>query len=104
MNPYCNATGVGLIPYSTLSGGRLARPVGVETPRTQMAKGSPFETKLSDVDTEIITRVQELAKKKGWAPAQVALAWMDKKVASPIVGIQNVRSLSQISRTYVLSD
>ena len=90
MIPYCNAHGIGIIPWGPLHAGDLARPLGQTTARTEQAKGGPFERPHSEVDKIIIGRVDELAKKKGWTTGQVALAWIDTKVSSPIVGLSSV--------------
>lgn len=34
----------------------------------------------------MIERVEELAKKHGWKMSTVALAWINKRVTSPIIG------------------
>ena len=90
MIPYCNAHGIGLIPWGPLHAGDLARPVDATSARKEATKGSIYERKLKDVDVAIIGRVKEVAEKKGWTMGQVALAWIDKKVSSPIVGISSV--------------
>jgi aryl-alcohol dehydrogenase-like predicted oxidoreductase len=56
----------------------------------QTVKGGPFELARSEADHEINKRVEEVAKRKGWSMAEVALAWVDSKVASPIVGVNSV--------------
>jgi aryl-alcohol dehydrogenase-like predicted oxidoreductase len=91
VNPYCNFSGVGIIPWGPLADGLLARPLGAaDTKRAEAGKGGPFERKLTKEDEEIIKRVEEVAKKKGWKLNQVALSWIGTKVASPIVGISSV--------------
>jgi len=91
MNRYCNATGVGLIPWSPLYRGHLARPVDSEA--TERSKTRAVT--LSPADETIIGRVEEIAKKKDWAMAQVALAWIIQKNTIPIVGFSNVARLTQ---------
>ena len=49
----------------------------------------------SEADIEVINRVEELAKKHRWTMAQVALVWVGKKVASPIVGVSSVSERSR---------
>lgn len=44
---------------------------------------------------EIIRRVEELAKKKGWTMAHVALAWTLKRVTSPIIGFSSVNRMDE---------
>ncbi|KAJ7239263.1 NADP-dependent oxidoreductase domain-containing protein [Mycena rebaudengoi] len=95
MIPYCQEHGIALIPWGPLAAGALARPLGVETARTAAAKGTPFEDKFSDADKAIIGRVEELAEKKGCAMSQIALAWVQLKVDSPIVGISSIQRLEE---------
>jgi len=44
---------------------------------------------------EIINRVEELAKKKGWTMAQVALAWTIPQVSSPIIGFSSEKRIDE---------
>lgn len=98
MIPYCKATGVGLIPWSPLARGHLARSPSkeVETarksnePNAEQAEklGHPmFKLGFTEVDRAIIARVEEIAEKKGWSMATVGLAWINGKVDAPIVGL-----------------
>jgi aryl-alcohol dehydrogenase-like predicted oxidoreductase len=90
VNPYCNFSGVGIIPWGPLADGLLARPLGdVDTKRSE---SYPFVRKVTKEDEEVIKRVEEIAKKKGWKLSQVALSWIGTKVSSPIVGIGSVSS------------
>ncbi|KAH7100755.1 Aldo/keto reductase [Auriculariales sp. MPI-PUGE-AT-0066] len=97
MIPYCNFNGIGLIPWGPMQGGTLARPIseGESSVRVQSMKGLPWATENSDPDKEIVKRVEELAKRKGWSMAEVALTWVNSKVASPIVGISSISRLDQ---------
>lgn len=91
MNKYCHETGVGLIPWSPLYGGYLARPL--ESEKTLRANATPRP--LNDVDSEIIKRVGELAEKKGWTRSQVALAWIIQKGTILIVGFSSMKRLDE---------
>ncbi|KZO96984.1 Aldo/keto reductase [Calocera viscosa TUFC12733] len=95
MNKYCDYSGVGLIPWGPLAAGQLARPLGETSVREDSAKGSPFEMKKLDADKEIINRVEKLAKQKGWSMGQVAQAWINTKVSSPIIGFSSVKRLEE---------
>jgi aryl-alcohol dehydrogenase-like predicted oxidoreductase len=98
MNAYCNHAGIGIIPYSPLSDGHLARPIGTgQSTRLSVVKGSPFERHFTESDKTIINRVEELAKKKNVPMAQIALAWVQTKCTSPIVGINKVSSVPHAS-------
>ncbi|CAG7558749.1 unnamed protein product [Fusarium equiseti] len=92
---YCNDTGVGLIPWAPLCRGHLARPPKDfgSTDRSKGEKESSGE--LSEVDNKIIGRVMEIAEKRGWAMAEVALAWIGERVTSPIIGFSSVERIDQ---------
>jgi aryl-alcohol dehydrogenase-like predicted oxidoreductase len=90
MLPLCVAEGIGVIPWSPLARGRLAR--GAEPSKTTREKTDAFDKKLyqatEEVDRQVIERVDDIAKKRGVPPAQVALAWLLQKpgITAPIVG------------------
>jgi 1-deoxyxylulose-5-phosphate synthase len=78
--------GVGRIPWSPLAKGRLARPWGEHTQRSDADPvGRRF---FGDGDQPIIDAVHQIAEARGIPMAQVALAWVLKNpvVAAPIVG------------------
>ena len=50
---------------------------------------------MSEADVKTIGRVQELAEKKGWKMSQVALAWINKRIASPIIGFSSVERMDE---------
>jgi aryl-alcohol dehydrogenase-like predicted oxidoreductase len=54
----------------------------------------------------IVKRVQEVAEKKGWKMGQVALAWINKRVSSPIIGFTNVEEMDEAlgARGKILSE
>ncbi|KAI0746368.1 NADP-dependent oxidoreductase domain-containing protein [Daedaleopsis nitida] len=95
MLDYCKYKGIGVVAYSPLMDGHLARPVGTETSRTKSIAGTPFEKPRRDSDKKIIQRVEELAKKKNWKMSQVALAWVASKVTSPIVGANTAARIQE---------
>lgn len=51
-------------------------------------------------------RVEELAQKHGWKMSHVALAWINKRVASPIIGFSSVERMDEAleARDKVLSE
>ena len=92
MNKFCLETGVGLIPWGPLSHGQLARPHHANGSTTRSA-GKPA---LPEADVSIISRVEELAKRKGWKMGHVALAWLSHKgISSPICGFSSVARLDE---------
>jgi aryl-alcohol dehydrogenase-like predicted oxidoreductase len=90
MLPLCVAEGVGVIPWSPLARGRLARPWKAEsTPREQSdAFGKKLYQATEQADRAIVDKVCEIADKRGIPRAQVALTWMLQKpgITAPIVG------------------
>ncbi|KAF3931484.1 hypothetical protein ABW19_dt0204683 [Dactylella cylindrospora] len=103
MNRFCNDTGVGLVPWAPLARGHLAR-APAETGKTTRSAGektlsaagwSQFKIGYEESDREIIKRVQELAEKKGWKMSNVALAWINKRVSSPIIGLSKIERLDE---------
>lgn len=98
MNKFCNATGVGLVPWSPLNRGHLARPAkdfGTTTRSEAEQEFSMFGNGRGDADLEIVKRVEEIAHKRGWKMAHVALAWTNKRVTSPIIGFSSVDRMEE---------
>ena len=78
--------GVGSIPWSPLAKGRLARPWGTQTARSDTDPiGRRF---FAANDQPIAEAVQQVAEARGVPMAQVALAWVlhNPVVTAPIVG------------------
>jgi len=94
----CREEGIGVIPWSPLARGRLARPWEPE-PGTTRAKSDGFGQllydKTRDADRSVVERVGRIAGERGLPQAQVALAWLLHKpgVTSPIVGATKMSHL-----------
>ena len=91
MIPQCIDMGVGVLPWSPLARGLLAGNRTRAGDRlTVRAQTDPFGDSLytPDVDFAVVDRVAEVARERGVAPAQVALAWLLHRpgVTAPIVG------------------
>ncbi|OTB06799.1 hypothetical protein M426DRAFT_54504 [Hypoxylon sp. CI-4A] len=98
VNRFCNDTGVGLIPWAPLCRGHLARPPTVygTTERSKLEKDTtPGAHGTVEPDLTIISRVQEIAEKKGWKMSHVALAWINKRVTSPIIGFSSIERINE---------
>ncbi|MDP6372170.1 MAG: aldo/keto reductase [Vicinamibacterales bacterium] len=100
MMPLCHAEGIGVIPWSPLARGFLAgnrrKADGGETSRAKsdkFAQGMYYD----DQDFAIVDRVVDVAKARGVAPAQIALAWVLRQpgVTAPIVGASKLAQLDQ---------
>jgi aryl-alcohol dehydrogenase-like predicted oxidoreductase len=73
----------------------LARPIGSSSTRADTSKGTVFERKISTSEQEIVSRLEELAKRYNCKMSQVALAWMNNKIASPIVGMNSIERMEE---------
>ena len=99
MLPLCRAEGIGVIPWSPLARGRLARPWETQ-PTTERGASDQFGKNLygrmQDADRAIVERVHEVANQRGLPAAQVALAWMLSKpgITAPIVGATKPKHLA----------
>jgi aryl-alcohol dehydrogenase (NADP+) len=86
MIPLCRDEGIGVVPWSPLARGRLARPWDE---RTERSAADEFGQRLyGEADRPIVDAVGALAERRGLPRAQVALAWLlaQPGVDAPIVG------------------
>jgi 1-deoxyxylulose-5-phosphate synthase len=90
MLPLCQSEGIGVIPWSPLARGRLARPSNAEaTNRSEKDQyGARIYANLAESDRQIIDEVGKIAARRNVARAQVALAWLlgKSQITAPIVG------------------
>ena len=89
MLPLCIDQGVGVIPWSPLARGRLARPWGEDTPRIASdVFGATLFAKTQDNDRQVASALAAVAAARGASRASVALAWLLRKpgVTAPIIG------------------
>ncbi len=86
----CQEEGIGVIPWSPLARGRLARPSSADsTKRLETDQfGKTMYAGTEEADRKVIDAVAAMAGRKGVPQASLALAWMLTKpyVDSPIVG------------------
>jgi aryl-alcohol dehydrogenase-like predicted oxidoreductase len=96
MLPLCREEGIGVLPWSPLARGRLARDWDEVTERIQTDDfGKGLYVAAVDSDRKIVDKVGEIARRRGVPHAQVALAWVIQKpgVTAPIVGASKPRHL-----------
>jgi aryl-alcohol dehydrogenase-like predicted oxidoreductase len=86
MLPLCIDQGIGVIPWSPLARGRLARAWDETTNRSE--KDEFGRTLYTDDDRPIVDEVGDIAARRGVSRAGIALAWMLRKpgIVAPIVG------------------
>ena len=102
MIPLCVEEGVGVIPWSPLARGRLARTTPSPSSGTTRADSDTYAVDLYDSpsDQSVIEAGRRVAKELGVAPSEVALAWLLQKpgVSAPIVGATKIEHLESAVR------
>jgi aryl-alcohol dehydrogenase-like predicted oxidoreductase len=97
MVPLCKDQGVGLIPWSPLARGKLARPPeATATKRSETDRYSTFlYGNVAAADARVLAALDTLAQKRKVPHAQVALAWLLGRggVTAPIVGATKMHHL-----------
>ncbi|MFZ0499184.1 MAG: aldo/keto reductase [Steroidobacteraceae bacterium] len=94
----CASEGVGVIPWSPLARGRLARSSAAGTSSVR-AKTDEYAKQLytatAEADRKVVDAVDRLAARRGVSNAQIAIAWLLSKsvVTAPIVGATQLRHL-----------
>ncbi len=98
MLPLCLEEGIGVIPWSPLARGKLARSAD-QKEITERANsdvyGKTLYEKTEAADEKVIECVTEVSKARGISQAQVSLAWLLSKpaVTAPIVGATKIKHL-----------
>jgi aryl-alcohol dehydrogenase-like predicted oxidoreductase len=97
MNPLCVEKGVGIIPWSPLARGRLARTTPSAVEGTTRADVDQYARDLYDSpsDLDVINANRTVASDLGVPPSHVALAWLlsTPGVAAPIIGATKMEHL-----------
>lgn len=102
--PLCRAEGLGIVPWSPLARGHLARPAARfhDHEATLRAETDEYGQRLygGPGDREIIGAVEAIAESRGVSMAEVALAWLLSKsyVTAPIVGATKLEHLDTAIR------
>ncbi len=89
MLPLCADEGIGTIVWSPLARGRLTRPWGEATTRSETDTfAGLLYTATEESDRAIVEALRLVAEQRGVGPAQIALAWLRRNpvVTAPIVG------------------
>lgn len=109
MIPFCKKLVLGsvtCIPWSPIARGLLSRPLEAQSDlgSSRGATDVVFQRlglkSLSEADSEIIKRVEEVAKKHRVSMAIVATAWVLSKGHAPIVGINSVERVEDILKSF----
>lgn len=87
MLPLCREDNIALTPYSALAGGRLSKHPGETSKR--LSEDSYAKLKYGSTEEQdaiIVSRVAELAEKRGVSMTEISLAWLLTRVTAPVVG------------------
>ncbi|PVH89892.1 aldo-keto reductase-like protein [Cadophora sp. DSE1049] len=99
MIPYCRDVGVGLIPWSPIARGALARPFtdrSTKREKTDAYLNNMIRSKENEIDKQVIGRVEEIAKKHGVSMTTIATAWcLSKDSVNPIIGLSSKERIDQ---------
>ncbi len=97
MLPLCEAEGIGVLPWSPIARGYLARPPQ-EKEATARGEIDDYSRKLYNYPEadRIIEATGEVAEARGVSMAQIALAWLlaSPRVTAPIIGATRIEHLN----------
>jgi aryl-alcohol dehydrogenase-like predicted oxidoreductase len=98
----CLAEGIGVLPWSPLARGRLAREWQTDPATKREASdefGKTLYSSTRDADRKVAERVGQIAAARGIPRAQVALAWLLQRpvVTAPIIGATKLQHLTEAS-------
>jgi aryl-alcohol dehydrogenase-like predicted oxidoreductase len=98
--PTCRELGIGFVPYSPLGRGFLTgrfRSLD-DLPADDWRRNNPrFQGHNFQKNLDLVSRIEDLARSKGWTPSQLALAWVlaQGRDIVPIPGTKRVRYLEE---------
>lgn len=99
MIPSLAKFGMGMIPWSPLAMGYLARPHDSfqDTERGKSMGGAFMGHHMSEADEKINRKIEEIAKTRGTSMAIVAIAWSLSKpfMTAPIVGMGKIERVDE---------
>lgn len=102
MLPLCLAEGVGMLAFSPLARGRLARPWDEASLRSQTDNVTArFYGHADAADRQVVDVVAQIAEARGIPRAHVAMAWLNQKrgITAPLVGVTRIEQLDDAVAT-----
>jgi aryl-alcohol dehydrogenase-like predicted oxidoreductase len=93
--PMCLEEGLGVIPWSPLARGMLARDEAADTARREGDAGMAGQLYDHPGDADVVAANRRVARARGVQPAETALAWLLSRpgVTAPIVGATKLEHL-----------
>lgn len=95
MLPYCAHAGIGIIPWSPLATGLLARPWADRATTTRAQLNQFLPLMFGEQDKVVVDRLEEVSKRLGRSMASVAIAWSLGKGVNPILGLGSVERIDE---------
>ena len=96
--------GMTAIPYASLAAGRLARPAGTKTKRSETDKyGEKKFSTQKEADGKVIEDLENIATSLNAAMSSVALAWLSAKGAIPLAGATKPQQIEGLAEAANLS-
>ena len=100
MLPLCLAEGIGVLPWSPLARGRLARAWEMQSSTTRGQTdeyGKKLYSGTEELDKKVADRLGEIAEARGISRSQIALAWLLHKpaITAPIIGATKSHHLEE---------
>ena len=100
----CAEDNIAMTPYSALAGGRLSRRPGETSRRLEKDSYAKFKyDATAEQDAAIISRVADLADRRGVSMTEISLAWLLSKVTAPVVGATKIRHIEGAARAVHLT-
>src|SRR4051795_3998395 len=98
MLPLCSAEGIGVLPWSPLARGRLARPWQEPSSSDRIRydeTAARLYTATETSDRSVVEALCRVAVRLGVAPASVAIAWLLRQpgLTAPIIGATKLKHL-----------
>lgn len=104
MAKLCAEDNIVMTPYSALAGGRLSKHPGETSKRLEEDSYAKFKyDATTEQDAAIISRVAELAEKRGVSMTEISLAWLLTKVTSPVVGATKLHHIEGAAKAVELA-
>jgi aryl-alcohol dehydrogenase-like predicted oxidoreductase len=92
----CTKEGLGVLPYYGLASGFLTGKYRSEADLGQSPRGARVRGMLNPRGLRILAALDEVAAGLAATPAQIALAWLMKRVTAPIASATSVAQLAEL--------
>jgi aryl-alcohol dehydrogenase-like predicted oxidoreductase len=100
LEPLCVDLEIGVIPYYSLAAGFLSGKYRSRADTEGKARGGRVQHYLNDENFALLDRLEKVAKAKGAAMAEVAIAWLRDRpaIVAPIASATNLEQLKSLIR------